>query len=123
MQLDDETRLHHMLHAARRASAFTAGRSREDLDEEDLQTQGLVRMLEIIGEAASQISPEGRARWTGINWRPIISMRNRLIHGYFDVDLDVVWLTISEDVPLLITELERILALLGSTSPLERNEE
>jgi uncharacterized protein with HEPN domain len=116
MRLDDETRLHHMLDAARRASAFIAGRSREDLDEEDLQTQGLVRMLEIIGEAASQVSSEGRAKWGGINWRPIIGMRNRLIHAYFDVDLDVVWLTAVDDLPPLIAELERILASLGDPS-------
>ena len=112
-----------MLDAARRASAFIAGRSRQDLDQEDLQTQGLVRMLEIIGEAASQVSPKGRATWNGINWCPIIGMRNRLIQAYLDVDLDVVWLTTVDDLPPLIAELERILSLSNDTSAPERNTE
>ena len=80
-------------------------------------------MLEIIGEAASQVSAEGRAKWSDINWRPIVGMRNRLIHAYFDVDLEVVWRTAVDDLPPLISELERILAPLGDTSTPERNQE
>jgi uncharacterized protein with HEPN domain len=110
-----------MLDAARRVSAFIDGRSREDLDQDDLQTQGLVRRLEIIGEAASQVSSEGRATWNGINWRPVIGMRNRLIHAYSDVDLDVVWLTTVDDLPPLFAELERILSSSTDTSAPGRN--
>ena len=112
MRLDDETRLRHMLDAARRATAFLGSRSSAELERDEVLTQALVRMLEIIGEAASQVSARGRELWTGIAWRPIIGMRNRLIHAYFDVDLDVVWHTTVDSLPPLIVELERILAMI-----------
>ena len=112
MRLDDETRLRHMLDAARRATAFLGSRSSAELERDEVLTQALVRMLEIIGEAASQVSVRGRELWIGIAWRPIIGMRNRLIHAYFDVDLDVVWHTTVDSLPPLIMELEKILAMI-----------
>ena len=115
MRLDDETRLRHMLDAARRATAFLGGRSKAELEQDEVLTQALVRMLEIIGEAASQVSAQGREIWAGIAWRPIIGMRNRLIHAYFDVDLAVVWHTTVDSLPPLIVELERILAMIDDT--------
>jgi uncharacterized protein with HEPN domain len=69
----------------------------------------LVRELEIIGEAASNVSRETRSLSTGIPWQDITGMRNRLIHAYFDVDLDTVWSTVTKDLPVLKAELEKIL--------------
>jgi uncharacterized protein with HEPN domain len=69
----------------------------------------LIRELEIIGEAASKISAETRSQNTSIPWQDISGMRNRLIHAYFDVDLDTVWSTVSRDLPTLKAELEKIL--------------
>ena len=70
----------------------------------------LTRCLEILGEAASKQSDEVRLRFPGIPFAKMISMRNRLIHAYFDVDLDIVWATVSEDVPSLLPALESVLA-------------
>jgi uncharacterized protein with HEPN domain len=69
----------------------------------------LVRLLEIIGEAARGISQEFRDAYPDIAWKNMVGMRDRLIHGYFDVDLDVVWETVIEDLPPLITHLEKII--------------
>jgi len=73
----------------------------------------LVRLVEIVGEAAAGVSPDGQAEYPSIPWRQIIGMRNRLVHGYESVDLDVLWDTIEDDLPPLIAELERILGESG----------
>ena len=72
-------------------------------------TLALLKSLEIIGEAANGVSSVTQNRYPGIPWRDIIGMRNRLVHVYFDVDLDLVWDTIRTDLPPLIVELERVL--------------
>jgi uncharacterized protein with HEPN domain len=69
----------------------------------------LVKELEIIGEAAGKVSAEIRSQYGTIPWQDISGMRNRLIHAYFDVDLDVVWTTVTKDLPVLKTDLEEIL--------------
>jgi uncharacterized protein with HEPN domain len=69
----------------------------------------LVKELEIIGEAANKASAETRSQSNAIPWQDISGMRNRLIHAYFDVDLDVVWSTVTKDLPSLKAELERLL--------------
>jgi uncharacterized protein with HEPN domain len=70
----------------------------------------VVRLLEIIGEAASRVPIDGRSRYPDIPWPQIIGMRNRLIHGYNSVDFDILWQTAREDLPPLIAALESILA-------------
>jgi uncharacterized protein with HEPN domain len=109
MPADDETRLRHMLDAAREAQSFVAGKSRSDLESDRQLALSLVKLIEIIGEAASRVSPQYRSIQTRLPWRDIIAMRNRLIHGYFDVDLDRVWDTVTDDLPPLIGELEAML--------------
>jgi len=66
-------------------------------------------LVELIGEAASQVPQEVRGKYPNVPWPKIVSMRNRLIHGYDVVDYEILWDTITEDLPLLITELERII--------------
>ncbi len=109
MHRNDLIRLRHIFDAGREAVAFASGHSREDLDKERMLSLSLVRLLEIIGEAARGISREFRDAYPDIAWKKIVGMRDRLIHGYFDVDLDVVWETVIEDLPPLITHLERII--------------
>jgi uncharacterized protein with HEPN domain len=106
---DDTTRLRDMLEYARTAQAFVAGRNRRDLDSDRMLYLALLRALEIVGEAASQVSPAGRSTFSSLPWRQIIGMRNRLIHAYTDVNPDVVWATVADSLPPLIAELERIL--------------
>jgi len=106
MKETDIFRLQHMLNAAREARLFAEGRRREDLDQDRVFMLSLVKEVEIIGEAASKVSGEARSQLPGIDWRAIIGMRNRLIHTYYDINFDVLWNTITSDIPELIAELE-----------------
>jgi len=105
---DDNVRVRHILDAAREAVAFLNGRSRPDLDTDRKLNLSLVRLLEIIGEAARGISQQFRDVHGDLDWKKMVGMRDRLIHGYFDVNLDVVWGTIKDDLPPLIEKLEKI---------------
>jgi len=107
--LDDWVRLHHMLEAAQDADKSAAGHTRSDLDKDRVWMRGLVKCIEIIGEAAAHVSEAARKQYPQIPWAQIVAMRNRLVHVYFDVDLDQVWKAVTLDVPLLITGLEKIL--------------
>ena len=109
MRKDDSIRLQHMLDAAREAEAFYQNKTRKSLDSDRKLTFALVKCIEIIGEAATQISNESREALPQIPWSDIIAMRNRLIHAYFDINLDILWKTIVEDLPPLISELDKIL--------------
>ncbi len=106
---DDAVRLHHMLDAALKAREFVAGRARTDLNHDEQLTLALVRLLEVLGEAATQVSEDTRKLHPQIPWANITATRNRLIHGYFDVDLDIVWEIVSADLPALINVLQGIL--------------
>lgn len=70
----------------------------------------LTRCLEILGEAAAKVTPATRDQLPAIPFGQIISMRNRLIHAYFDVDLDIVWTTVSDDLQPIISALDAALA-------------
>jgi uncharacterized protein with HEPN domain len=105
---DDSVRIRHILDAAREAIGFSQGRSRPDLDSDRQLNLSLVRLLEIVGEAARGISPEFRNSHPDLPWKSMVGMRDRLIHAYFDVNLDVVWETVTEDLPPLISQLEKI---------------
>ena len=90
-----------MVDAIEASSTFIAGRSRQDLDTDRMLVFALVRAVEIIGEAASRLSSEGRAEVPGLPWSSIVGMRNHLIHAYFDVDLDILWNTVTQALPPL----------------------
>ena len=109
-QHDDSARLHHMLDAAQEAVGFVKGKGRGDLDTDHKLALALVRLLEIIGEAANKVSEEVRKVHTEVPWLQVVGMRNRLIHAYFEVDHDEVWRTVQEDLPPLIAQLEQLLA-------------
>ncbi len=107
---DDNYRIRHILDAARECVGFAEGRCREDLDADRKLNLSLVRLLEIVGEAARGTSPEFRQAHPDLPWKKMVGMRDRLIHGYYDVSLDVVWETITEDLPPLIDRLEEIVS-------------
>jgi len=90
-QIDDRTRLLHMVAAARRALELAQSTSREGLERDDVVALALVRLLEIIGEAARGMSAALRERHPEVPWREIVGTRNRVIPAYFSVDLDIVW--------------------------------
>lgn len=106
MTPEDLIRIRHMLDAIKESLAFSKDKSRDDFDNNRMLTLAIIKELEIIGEAASKISPEFKATHSHIPWLDIVGMRNRLTHGYFDVDLDLVWITVQEDLPLLLDQLE-----------------
>ena len=107
MRPDDQVRLTHMLDAAEDAINFTRDKTREDLDLDRMLTLALVKSIEIVGEAAVRVSDETKNEFLEIPWRNIIGMRNRLIHTYFDINLDILWQTILQDLPLLKDQLRR----------------
>ena len=108
-QHDDKIKLQHMLDHANEAVAMVRGKDKSDLQENRLLELATTRLVEIIGEAAAKISPENQAKYPSIPWSQIVGMRNRLIHGYDSVDLDVLWDTIDVDLPPLIAALKKIL--------------
>ena len=101
-------RVHHMLDHSREAVEMTRGRIRGDLDRDRLLNLALVRLVEVIGEAASRVPEEYRSRHPQVPWRQTMGMRNRLIHGYDTVNFDILWTIIQEDLPPLIEQLEAI---------------
>lgn len=108
-QPKDRIRLQHMLDHATEALNMIKGRNREDLDNDRQLNLSLVRLLEIVGEAASRTSEDTRSSHTELPWIQIIGLRNRLIHGYDEVDFDILWTILQEDLPPLVMELERAL--------------
>ena len=106
----DLVRIQHMLDAMRKSEEFIRGRCRADLDSDEKLTLALIRLLEIIGEAAKAVSFSLQKRYPKVSWREIAGTRDRLIHGYFDVDLDIVWEIVSKDLPALTPELEKMLS-------------
>jgi uncharacterized protein with HEPN domain len=109
MRPDDVIRLRHILDAAREARRFVRGRSRRDLDQDRQLVWALVKAAEIIGEAAYQMDKATRADVPDIPWDDIIGMRHRLVHAYFDINLDTLWRTAQQDLPELIAALEPFL--------------
>lgn len=105
---EDIVLLHHMLDHAREAVEMAQGKTRSDLDRDRKLNLSLVRLLEIVGEAASRMTSDERTRYPTIPWPEIVSLRNRLIHGYDAVDFDILWEIITQDLPSLIAELEKI---------------
>ena len=106
---EDAIRLRHMLEAARDVRSFVAGRERPDLDRDRALAYAVIKGIEIIGEAATQVSAGTRAAHDDIPWRTIIGMRNRLIHAYHDMNMELVWKAAVGDLPPLIATLERLL--------------
>lgn len=109
MQPHDDTRIRHMLDSAKEAVEFATGKSRKDLDDDRKLSLAIIKSIEIIGEAASKVSEARKAENDNIPWRDIIGMRNRLSHGYFDVNLDIVWETLQTDIPNIIQVLSEII--------------
>lgn len=87
---------------------FINGRSRETFESDRMAIFAIVRAIEVLGEAASKVTPETRALAPSVPWKSITGMRNRLIHGYFDIDPEIVWQTASAEAPALKPALESL---------------
>ena len=110
MSLDEIDRLRHMRDAAMAALTLAAGKGRADLDNDLMFQFAVVRAIEIIGEAAARMADATRDAHPEIPWSNMIGMRNRLVHGYFDVDLDVVWKTVDGHLAPLVAALDVLIA-------------
>ena len=114
MDPDATDQLRHMRDAASAAVEFAAGKDRAVLGSDRMFQFAIVRAVGIIGEAAAHVPDAMRAAHPEIPWGSIVGMRNRLVHGYFDVDLDTVWETVDVHLPPLIAALD---AWISSLTP------
>jgi uncharacterized protein with HEPN domain len=96
--------------AANDAIRFAAARNRADLDTDRMLLLSLLKCIEIVGEAASRVSGTTQANLPDLPWPDIIGMRHRLIHAYYDVDHDLVWETVQQDLPGLIAALQTVVS-------------
>lgn len=111
----DLVRLRHMLDAAEEAIAFVGDLSADQLRDDRIRSLAVIKCIEIIGEAASQTSQATRATHPDLPWRYAIGMRNRLIHGYSDIDHEIVHRTVTDDLPSLVAALRSIVTRPGSS--------
>lgn len=109
-EIDTLARIQHMLDYAREAADMAQGRVRADLDTDRMFNLALVRLVEVVGEAASWIESDFRALHPQVPWSDIVATRNRLIHEYDQVDLNRIWRIVQDDIPPLIAQLESIIA-------------
>ena len=103
---EDLLRMRHMLNAAREAVALSRGKGPRTLAKDRVRSLALVRLLEVLGEAAGRVSEETREEHPEMPWSQIVGLRNRLIHGYDSVDLEVLWRILRDDLPPLIEALQ-----------------
>jgi uncharacterized protein with HEPN domain len=101
--------LRDMLENALRAIQFVGGMDYNGFKKDNKTVYAVIRAVEIIGEAARNIPEDVRAKYPNIPWRDVAGMRSKLVHQYFGVNMEVVWQTIQEDLPTLISVLQNIL--------------
>ena len=106
---DDKNRLEHMLESAREAVIFLGLKKEQELLNDRMAFNAIVHSIEIVGEAAAQISQNYRNEHPEIPWAQIIGMRNRLVHAYFDIDYRFVYSTVRVDFPILINQISLLL--------------
>ncbi len=109
MKRDDSVYLNHILDAISRIESYLQGVDEEAFFRQLLVQDGVIRQIEIVGEAVKRLSSDLRTQHPQIPWQGIAGMRDKLIHHYFGVDIQKVWDTATEDIPVLKTEVSRIL--------------
>lgn len=105
MRPDDRIRLRHLTEAATKAIDFSTNKKRADLDHDELLSLALKKLVEIVGEAAKYVSSKLKATNPEVPWAAAARMRDRLIHHYFDINLDILWQTVTDDLPRLLAVL------------------
>lgn len=111
MELDqkDSLRLHHIVEAIEHILDFTNGVSEGEFGDDYEKQSAVIRQFEIIGEAASKLTPRLTEQYKDVGWSRVVGMRHKMIHDYFDVDISIVWATVTDDIPFLKTAVEKIL--------------
>jgi len=108
MVKDDLAYIEHILDCIRKIKEFTNGLSLNDFSVNELVQDAVIRNIEIIGEASKKISYDTKQIYYEIPWKEIAGMRDKLIHDYLGVDVEVVWRTIAEDIPTLEKQIREI---------------
>jgi uncharacterized protein with HEPN domain len=108
MLRDDLVTAGQMLDTVRRIRGMVRGRSRAEFESDDVRQLAILHLIQVLGEAASRTSAVFREAHPEIPWGRMIGMRNRIVHGYDDVDPDIVWRVAADDVEQLLAALERI---------------
>ena len=109
MSPDDRWRVSHMIEAAGQALVFVRGRKQADLESDLMLRLALIKALEIVGEAAAQVSEAGRSEFPQVHWPQIVGMRNRLVHAYFDINQNILWDTVQLALPVLVEQLKTVI--------------
>ena len=111
MESKDLVRLQHMLDSANAILDFINKKTRKHLNSDRMLSNAIIRELEVLGEAANHISEKTQKSFPDLPWKQIIGMRNTLIHAYFDIDFDIVWKTVKNDLPSFHRQLKAILSM------------
>lgn len=104
----DDAYLFDILESARTALEYMNGKTWEDFSKDSLLQDAVVRRLEIIGEASGRVSTETQTKYPHLPWQAMKGTRNRIIHEYDSIELDIIWDIVAQDLPFLVTELEKI---------------
>ena len=110
MSKDATAYLRHISDAISRIEEYVRGTEYRDFTENHLIQDGVIRQIEIIGEATKRLPEKIRKKYFDIPWKDMAGMRDKLIHGYFGVDLDAVWDTVEKDIPILKEKIRNIIA-------------
>lgn len=105
---DDLAFIEHILLCIKKIQDYTGNLTEKDFNNNELIQDAVIRNLEIIGEATKKISKELKSQYPDIPWKEMSGMRDKLIHDYFGVDVDVVWKTVNDDIPFLKSLIETI---------------
>ena len=109
-QHNDDLYLLHMLESAQKALAFVQGKTRSDYDQDEVLQLALLHLIQTVGEAAHNISEDYQHQHPEIAWKPIMGIRHRIVHNYADIDHEVIWKTVTDDLPPLVKVLERLIS-------------
>jgi uncharacterized protein with HEPN domain len=107
---DDTIFLRHILDAIDAIGSYTSAASHDEFVSNGMMVDAVMRELEIVGEASRNLSDETRRKAQEVEWSQIIGLRNRLIHAYFQIDIEVVWEIVCNDLPVLRHQIENILS-------------
>lgn len=105
----DEVYLKHVLEYLSRIEGSMSGKSKDDLENDVDLLDSTLRRIEVIGEAVKNISPELKAQYPDVEWKGIIGTRDKLIHAYFKVDMDIVWDVVENELPKLKEQINSIM--------------